>query len=76
LTQRTYCFNTYSVLLSSALIYGNRSYVDAYLKRLAPTDDVDIETDQAEREAYFDRLRKFIWKLSPAFNKYRVSYLA
>lgn len=46
---------------------GDQSnYVNAYLLRLLPSDDVDISADPIEREAYLNRLESFTSGLSDA----------
>jgi hypothetical protein len=56
-------------------IINDSKYVDAYLIRLLPNADVDLKTNPTELEAYYNRLSKFIAKLSPAYNNYRFTLL-
>jgi hypothetical protein len=46
----------------------NAAFVDARLRKLAPSPDVDIAFDPAEREAWLDRVWNYAKGLPPAFN--------
>ncbi len=51
------------------------AFVDAYLAKLAPEDEVDLETDVAAREAYLDRLWAFVKTLDPVHNSLKACVL-
>ena len=51
------------------------AFVTAYLARLAPADEVDLETDAAAREAYFERLWTFAQTLDPVHNSLKANVL-
>lgn len=51
------------------------AFVTAYLSKLAPADEVDLETDVAAREAYFERLWTFAQTLDPAHNSLKANVL-
>lgn len=51
------------------------SFVYAYLKKLAPSDDVDIEHDAEAKEAYLNRLWKFVEPLAASFNSLKTHVL-
>ena len=50
-------------------------FVDAYLARLRPNDDVHWRDDPAAREAYLERLQRFAERLSPAQNSLKAHVL-
>ena len=56
-------------------IINNGSFVSLYLIRLAPSDDVDLDTNPMELEAYYNRITKFVAKLAPSFNRMRYTLL-
>ncbi len=51
------------------------AFVTAYLSKLAPADEVDLETDAAAREAYFERLWTFAQTLDPVHNSLKANVL-
>lgn len=51
------------------------AFVNVYLARLAPADEVDLETDAAEREAYLDRVWTFVKPLDPVHNSLKANVL-
>ncbi len=51
------------------------AFVNAYLAKLAPPDEVDLETDLAERQAYFDRVWTFVKTLDPVHNSLKANVL-
>jgi hypothetical protein len=53
----------------------NDEFIDASLLKLQPGPDVDVENDPEEREAYLDRLWKFVEPLVPAFNRLKAHVL-
>ena len=50
-------------------------FVNTYLTKLHPADDVDWEHDATARAAYLDRLWKFVSTLAPAHNSLKVHVL-
>ncbi len=54
---------------------GERAFVNAYLARLAPSDDIDLRNDPAAQRAYAQRLWSFVETLSPAFNSLKATVL-
>lgn len=50
-------------------------FVHAYLTRLAPSDDTDINYDMAEKKAYLDRMWRFVMNLPPAHNSLKAHVL-
>ncbi|WP_395747792.1 autotransporter-associated beta strand repeat-containing protein [Prosthecobacter sp.] len=56
---------------------GQQAYVYTRLRKLAPSADVNLEYDDAEREAWLDRVWAFAQKLPPSQNtlKARILYL-
>eukprot|EP01116_Phalansterium_solitarium_P020667 TRINITY_DN6156_c0_g6_i2.p1 TRINITY_DN6156_c0_g6~~TRINITY_DN6156_c0_g6_i2.p1 ORF type:complete len:2265 (-),score=945.46 TRINITY_DN6156_c0_g6_i2:259-7053(-) len=56
-------------------LLDNGRFIEACIRRLAPSNDVDIEVNQAEREAYITRLWEFVLTLLPAYNSYRLCVL-
>lgn len=51
------------------------AFVDAYLKRLAPEDEVDLDTESAAREAYLDHVWVFVKTLDPVHNSLKANAL-
>ena len=51
------------------------AFVHAYLAKLAPENEVDIETDTAAREAYYDRIWAFVKTLDPVHNSLKANAL-
>ena len=51
------------------------AFVNAYLSKLAPPNETDLETDPAAREAYFDRLWSFVQTLDPVHNSLKANVL-
>jgi len=47
---------------------GYRPFVFAKMRKLAPSADADVEFDDAEREAWLERLWAYVKTLPPAFN--------
>lgn len=54
---------------------NEKRFVDIYLSRLAPENDVDLARDTEERIAWLDRLQSFVGKLSPAHNSLKAHVL-
>ena len=50
-------------------------FVDIYLKKLYPSEDVEWTTDQAEHRKYLERLRKFVTPLNANFNSLKACVL-
>ena len=51
------------------------AFVNAYLSKLASEDEVDLETDAAARQAYFERVWAFVKTLEPAHNSLKANVL-
>jgi hypothetical protein len=51
------------------------AFVTAYLSKLAPENEVDLETDAAARQAYFERLWAFVATLDPVHNSLKANVL-
>ncbi len=51
------------------------AFVNAYLTKLAPENEVDLETDNAAREAYLDRVWAFVKTLDAAHNSLKANIL-
>ena len=51
------------------------AFVHAYLAKLAPANEVDIETDTAAREAYYERVWSFVKTLDPVHNSLKANVL-
>jgi len=52
-----------------------QAFVMAYLAKLAPEDEVDLDTDAAAREAYYDRVWAFVKTLDPVYNSLKANAL-
>ena len=63
------------VLQKRPTLRNESAFVAAYLSKLAPTDEVVLDTDPAEREAYFDRVWTFVQTLDPVHNSLKASVL-
>jgi hypothetical protein len=50
-------------------------FVNAYLAKLAPENEVNLETETAAREAYFDRVWAFVQNLDPVHNSLKANVL-
>jgi len=50
-------------------------FVDTYLAKLAPIDEVDLDLDVAAREAYLNRVWSFARTLDPAHNSLKANVL-
>ena len=53
----------------------NDAFVQTRLRKLAPSEDVDIAFDPAEREAWLERLWTYAKSLPPAFNSLKAQIL-
>ena len=54
---------------------NDSNFVVAYLSKLRPTDDVDMNQDLAARKAYLEQLWEFVSPLPPAFNSLKANVL-
>ena len=77
-------FNIHRALLPAQLdalaqaipaLATNSDFVYARLRKLAPSQDVDVAFDPAEREAWLDRLWAYAKTLPPAFNSLKAQLL-
>ena len=57
------------------VLRNEAGFVNAYLAKLAPEDEVDLETDTAAREAYYDRVWAFVKTLDPVHNSLKANVL-
>jgi hypothetical protein len=51
------------------------AYITAYLAKLAPENEVDLDTDPAAREAYYERVWSFVQGLDPVHNSLKANAL-
>lgn len=51
------------------------TFVNAYLAKLAPADEIDLETDLTARQAYFERVWEFVKTLDPVHNSLKANVL-
>lgn len=51
------------------------AFVTAYLSKLAPENEVDLDTDAPAREAYYERVWAFVKTLDPVHNSLKASVL-
>ncbi|HNX33654.1 MAG TPA: hypothetical protein PKM57_03440 [Kiritimatiellia bacterium] len=51
------------------------AFVNAYLAKLVPENEVDLETDAAAREAYYERVWSFVKTLDPVHNSLKANVL-
>ena len=63
------------LLRKQAGLRNEVAFRDAYLARLAPENEVELETDPVAREAYLDRLWAFVQTLDPAHNSLKAHVL-
>ncbi len=56
-------------------LLDNTNFINAYLKRLAPSNDVDIRYNEEENDRYLNRLLQFARRLSPAHNTLKATVL-
>ncbi len=58
-----------------ARLLNERGFIDVYLRRLRPGEDVQWQRDAKVREAYLDRLQAFADRLAPANNTLKAHVL-
>lgn len=65
------------LLRADPKLLANTAFVHIRLRKMAPSADVSLEYDEAEREAWLERVWAFAQKLPPAHNtlKSRILYL-
>ncbi|MEI8121655.1 MAG: hypothetical protein WCI20_06360 [bacterium] len=51
------------------------AFVNAYLAKLAPENEVNLDTDAAARESYYERVWTFVSTLDPVHNSLKASVL-
>ncbi len=56
-------------------LFENQAFVNARLRKLLPSADVDVQFDPAEHEAWLDRLWAYAKNLSPSFNTLKAHIL-
>lgn len=54
---------------------NEKAFVSAYLARLLPDSETDLEIDTAKREAYLDRLWAYVQTLDPVHNSLKANVL-
>jgi hypothetical protein len=54
---------------------NNTNFVNTYLRRLAPGDDIDIRYNPGEKEKYLNRLLQFVRRLAPAHNTLKATVI-
>ncbi|MEM7393189.1 MAG: hypothetical protein AAF492_12660, partial [Verrucomicrobiota bacterium] len=54
---------------------NNSNFVRAWLSKLAPGHDVNLEQNAEAREAYYDRLRDYVKTLDPVHNSLKANVL-
>ena len=64
-----------SCLESIPKLKDNSKFVNAFLVKLAPCNDVNWKTDKIEYRAYLNRLYKFASRLNPVFNTLKANIL-
>ena len=63
------------LLRKSPGLRNETHFCDAYLSRLAPENEVELETDPAALEAYLDRVWAFVQTLDPVHNSLKAQVL-
>jgi hypothetical protein len=63
------------LLLKRPALRNESNVVNAYLAKLAPENEVDLDTDTAAREAYYDRIWAFVRSLDPVHNSLKANAL-
>jgi hypothetical protein len=63
------------LLRKDAGLRNQVAFRDTYLARLAPENEVDLQTDSAALEAYLDRLWTFVQTLDPVHNSLKAHVL-
>lgn len=63
------------LLAKQPMLRNSSGFVSAYLSKLAPEDEIDLETDAAAREAYFARVWEFVKTLDPVHNSLKANVL-
>ncbi|MBU4460964.1 MAG: hypothetical protein KJ579_10380, partial [Verrucomicrobia bacterium] len=63
------------LLQKSPVLRNQTAFVSAYLARLAPEDEAQLDTDAAAREAYYDRVWAFVKTLDPTHNSLKANTL-
>lgn len=56
-------------------LHNDSNFIQAYLAKLAPNEDVDLQHNKAAREAYLERAWNFVADLPPAHNSLKASIL-
>ncbi len=56
-------------------LLNQAQFVNIYLSKLRPNDDVDLQRDPAARQAYLERLWSFVERLAPAYNSLKAHVL-
>ncbi|MEM7785366.1 MAG: hypothetical protein AAF623_18615, partial [Planctomycetota bacterium] len=54
---------------------SNQNFVNVYLSKLSPGEDVNLDRDQDEKRAHLNRLNDYVDTLNPTFNSLKASVL-
>ena len=57
------------------VLRNETGFVNAYLAKLAPENEADLDSDSAAREAYYERVWAFVKALEPVHNSLKASVL-
>ncbi|NLG34189.1 MAG: transcription antitermination protein NusB [Lentisphaerae bacterium] len=63
------------LLVKKPGLRNQTAFVNAYLSKLAPSNEVDLETDADARQAYFERVWAFVQTLDPVHNSLKANVL-
>ncbi len=63
------------LLQKQPALRNEAAFAHAYLAKLAPENEVDLETDPAAREAYYERVWTFVKTLDPVHNSLKANAL-
>jgi hypothetical protein len=56
-------------------LIDHSNFVDEYIRKLAPPDNIDLHQDLDEKKAYLIRLWRFVENLSPTYNSLKANVL-
>jgi 5-hydroxyisourate hydrolase-like protein (transthyretin family) len=63
------------LLQKQPILRNEMAFVNAYLSKLAPENEIDLDTSAFAREAYFDRVWTFVKTLDPVHNSLKANVL-
>ena len=64
-----------ALLQKMPLLRNHATFVSAYLAKLVPENEVEVEVDTAARESYYDRVWAFVKSLDPVHNSLKANVL-